>query len=440
MKKIHFKMLSFFLSILMCMTFILPSYAQDIDELDLVAETAIAMEASTGEVLYSKNANKKMYPASTTKLWTAYLVIKNIEDLDTVITVEEDLSWVEPSSMFLKVGESFTVKELLQVMMLKSANDVAVLLATEVSGSVEEFAELMNREAKYLGCTSTNFINPNGLPDENHYSTAYDMALIARECVRNDVLMEIVSTEKISLPSNEFYPYGRSYTNSNKFITGKGQMPYNDELVDFKYDIVDGLKTGYTSVAGRCLLATAKVGETRVITGVFNSKKDNVYVDSRKLIDYSLENYKATTVIDAKTVEPELEKKVLFSKEKVLKGYLKEGYSILEKITDVSAKSKDDFSNYSYEVKLDKKTSIPVDKHDEIGSVDIYNGDEQVDSLIIYAKNDITPILDMEQIILLTLGIGLIVTISIRKIKRKKIQHNSRMQRNIYINARSRRY
>lgn len=435
MNRFSAKVVVFCLSIFLLSTHIFKSNAESIP---LFAETAIAMEASTGEVLYEKNASQRIYPASTTKLWTAYLVMKNIEDLDKVITVESDLSWVEPTSMYLKVGESFTVKELLEVMMLKSANDVAVLLAIEVSGSVEEFANLMNEEAKRLGCTNTNFVNPNGLPDENHYSTAYDMALIARECVKNKELLDITSKEKISLPANEFYPYERNYTNSNKFITGGGLMPYNGILIDYKYDIVDGLKTGYTSVAGRCLLATAKVNDTRVITGVFNSKGNDVYTDSRLLIDYSIKNYKARTILENKDIESELEKSMPLSKEGKVKGYLKDDYSILEKSKeeDVS-KSREVNENYTHEVKISKNIKLPIEKDDVIGEVEIYNSNkEKVKTLDIYASSNVNALFDLEQIILLTVGVGLIVIILTRKIKRK-MKNKKRRSENIYLKAKN---
>ena len=267
------------------------------ENIELTAQNAIAIEAKTGKVLFEKNSNAKMYPASTTKVWTAYLTIKNSNDLNEIVEVKNDLSWVEPSSMFLKVGEKFTIRELLEVLMLKSANDVAVLLAEHISGSVEEFCKLMNEEAKKIGCTGTNFVNPNGLPDDNHYSTAYDMALIAKEAIKSDVLREIAKTESISLPANDIYPYERNYTNTNKFLTGGRNIVYNGEEIDVKYDIVDGLKTGFTSVAGRCLLSTATLDGTSIIVGDFNSKRDDVYVDYRKIIEYTLGKYKSIILI-----------------------------------------------------------------------------------------------------------------------------------------------
>lgn len=406
------------------------SYAET---LPLFANTAIAMEASTGQVLYEKNAREKMYPASTTKLWTAYLVIKNTEDLNKKITVQSDLSWVEPTSMYLKVGETFTVRELLEVLMLKSANDVAVLLAIETSGSVEEFAKLMNEEAKAIGCYDTNFVNPNGLPDANHYSTAYDMALMARESLKSDALREIVKKEEIRLPANEFYPYERVYRNSNKFLTGEGQMPYNGNFVDYKYDIVDGLKTGYTSEAGRCLMTTAELNGTRVITGVFNSKGDDVYTDSRVLIDYSLANYKTRSVIKKEQLESELQKEVPLSKEKKVQGYIKEDFNIVEENKVEKAKVAEE--DYNYEVKLNSKITPPVAKDEVIGKVEVYNSNkEKVKELDVLASDEVYAIFDSEQIILLTVGISLITIISIRRISRKRKLNNGR-ENNIYKKA-----
>ena len=406
------------------------SYAET---LPLFANTAIAIESSTGQVLYEKNAREKMYPASTTKLWTAYLVIKNTEDLNKKITVQSDLSWVEPTSMYLKVGETFTVRELLEVLMLKSANDVAVLLAIETSGSVEEFARLMNEEAKAIGCYDTNFVNPNGLPDANHYSTAYDMALMAKESLKSDVLREIVKKEEIRLPANEFYPYERVYRNSNKFLTGEGQMPYNGNFVDYKYDIVDGLKTGYTSEAGRCLMTTAELDGTRVITGVFNSKGDDVYTDSRVLIDYSLANYKTRSVIKKEQLESELQKEVPLSKEKKVQGYIKEDFNIVEENKVEKAKVAEE--DYNYEVKLNSKITPPVAKDEVIGKVEVYNSNkEKVKELDVLASDEVHAIFDSEQIILLTVGISLITIISIRRISRKRKLNNGR-ENNIYKKA-----
>lgn len=405
------------------------SYAE---ELPIVARNAIAMEASSGKILYEKNSKEKMYPASTTKLWTAYLVIKNTDNLDKKIIVESDLSWVEPTSMYLKEGETFTIRELLEVLLLKSANDVAVLLAIETSGSVEEFSKLMNEEAKAIGCNNTNFLNPNGLHDENHYSTAYDMALMARECLKNKDLMEIVKKDKITIKANEFYPYDRVYKNSNKFISGEGQFQYDDELIDYKYDIVNGLKTGYTSVAGRCLMTSSELNGTQIITGVFNSIRENVYVDSRRLIDYSFENFETTNIVKANELNSKLIVKSPLSKKGEIKGYINEEYVILnDKNNENNLKNEE----YTYEINMNRFISPWVKKDEVIGKVEVYKNKEKVKEVEIYASENSQAIFDKEQLLLLTIGISGAVIISIRKHNRKRL-NKKRREENIYLNNR----
>lgn len=372
------KYLVIFISILLVILNSKFSFAYE--NIELTAQNAIAIEAKTGKVLFEKNSNTKMYPASTTKVWTAYLTIKNSNDLNEIVEVKNDLSWVEPSSMFLKVGEKFTIRELLEVLMLKSANDVAVVLAEHISGSVEEFCKLMNEEAKKIGCSGTNFVNPNGLPDDNHYSTAYDMALIAKEAIKSDVLREIAKTKSISLPANDIYPYERNYTNTNKFLTGGRNIVYNGEEIDVKYDIVDGLKTGFTSVAGRCLLSTATLDGTSIIVGVFNAKGDDVYVDSRKIIDYSLERYKSRILIEKDNFKVEKE---LNSKEQIIEGYIPEDYSTVEDVEDA-----DNVKNYDYDISFKEDIALPVKKDSVIGEVEVKENGKKIDTIPVLASDD----------------------------------------------------
>lgn len=393
------RLLSLFLSFLI---FILNfnfsfSFAAE-DELALTATNAIAIESKTGNVLFGKNEYQKVYPASTTKVWTAYLTIKQVENLDEIIEVKNDVSWVEPSSMFLKVGEKFTVRQLLEVLMLKSANDVAVVLAQYVSGSVEEFAKLMNEEAKKIGCENTNFVNPNGLPDENHYSTPYDMALIAKEALKSDILREIAGTEYISVPGNDVHPESRAYKNTNKFLTGGTNILYKGELIDSKYNIVEGLKTGYTSAAGRCLLSNAVVDDTEVIVGVFNSKGDEVYVDSRTIIDYALEKYKTLIVIDKDNFKAS--RNIGFSNKKV-EGYIEEDYATVE---DKELNSTN--NEYDYNVTFDKKVELPIKKDSVIGEVEIKENGKKIDSVPLLATEDIekSSLLPFRIIVILTLA------------------------------------
>lgn len=384
------------------------SFASE-SELTLTATNAIAIESKTGEVLFGKNEYQKIYPASTTKVWTAYLTINQVENLDDIVEVKNDVSWVEPSSMFLKVGEKFTVRQLLEVLMLKSANDVAVVLAEYVSGSIDEFAKLMNEEAKKIGCENTHFVNPNGLPDENHYSTPYDMALIAKEALKSNTLREIANTKYVSLPGNDVHPEPREYKNSNKFLTGGTDILYKGELTDVKYDIVEGLKTGYTSAAGRCLLSNATINNTEVIVGVFNSKGDDVYVDSRTIIDYTLDKYQTLVVINKDSFKAS--KNIGFLNKK-MEGYIEEDYATVEN-KELSFDNKE----YDYDVTFNEKVELPIKKDSVIGEVEIKENGKKVDSVPLLATEDIdkNPMLPFYVIAILTLITLVCIFIKISK-------------------------
>ena len=326
------------------------SYASD-DSLSIPAEAAVLMDYETGEVLYSKNGNEKIYPASTTKAWTAYLVLKYKPNLNEPIKIDKELN-IEGSSMYLKLGEEFTVKELLESLLVHSSNDVAVVLAEYVSGSVSEFVKLMNSEAKSIGANNTHFNNPNGLPDKDHYTTAHDMALIARECMSNNTFRQIVKTKSISFPATEAYPYERYFINTNKFLTSKEKINYKGKDIDIKYDIVDGIKTGYTDDAGRCLLSSAVKNDMRMICAVFKSTGNDIYLASRTLLDYGFNNYHNKTIISKNKYT--FTERILFTKQKELTYEPEFTYKVLLK----NGSSTD---NYSTKVKLDK-IKLPIKK------------------------------------------------------------------------------
>jgi D-alanyl-D-alanine carboxypeptidase (penicillin-binding protein 5/6) len=349
------------------------------DDMTLTAISAVGIDMASGKILFDSNADEKIYPASTTKVWTAYLTIKYADDLDKKITITQDLSNIEPSSMFLQVGEEFTVRELLQVLMLKSANDVAVVLAEYISGSVENFAKLMNKEAYKIGCTNTNFVNPNGLPDDNHYSTAYDMALIAREASKNETLKEIGSMESVTVPGNSVHPESRTYKNTNKFLVGGRTINYRGEDIDIKYDIVDGLKTGYTKKAGRCLLSTASMDNMDIVVGVFGASGDEVYTDSRKVIDYCIENYQSNLLIDKDNFSVEYKLK----KGSKIEGVIEDDYFTTDKIEEVGE------NNYKYDVSLYDDLSAPIKEGDVIGEINVSKNNVLFDSIPIISSNNV---------------------------------------------------
>ena len=200
----------------------------------------IIMEVNSNRVLHQLNAEDKKYMASTTKILTAIVIIENC-DLEEVITISKNTIGIEGSSIYLEEGEKLSVKDLLYGLMLRSGNDCAVTLAIHCSGSIEKFSELMNSTAKKIGARNSNFVNPHGLHNDNHYTTAYDLALISCYAMKNEMFRKIVSTKTIKIPFTT-REYGRTLINKNKM------------LKDFEGST--GIKTGYTKKAGRCLVSS----------------------------------------------------------------------------------------------------------------------------------------------------------------------------------------
>ncbi|WP_305304128.1 D-alanyl-D-alanine carboxypeptidase family protein [Romboutsia ilealis] len=387
-------------------------------EPNLTAEYAVLMDYETGQVLYNKNGHSKLYPASTTKAWTAYVVLKHVNDLNQVVEIK-DLPIVDGSSMYLKEGEAFTVKELLDALLIHSSNDVAMVLAKYVGGSVENFVNMMNDEAKSIGAENTHFNNPHGLPDENHYTTAYDMALMARKAMDNKIFRDIVNTKSVKYPATEAYPYERYFENTNQFLTSRSKMNYKGQEIDIKYDVVDGIKTGYTDAAGKCLLSTGVKNNIRVISAVFKSTVDDLYLDSRTLLDYGFDNFYVKEIVDKDDFIKN--KKVFLSKEKKLIYQPETNYS-------VALSNNSNAGDYSIKTKLDN-IKLPIKEGDKVGTLEVYKNKKLEKSIDLVAKNDVTSIFaffkenkllyNVLKIILLIIILVFIVFI-IRKVNRKK--------------------
>lgn len=209
---------------------------------ETAAETAVIYLGDTGEVLWQKDAGKKMQPASMTKLLTCLLAAENL-DPDQVVEVTAEAAAMPPTTMHLQTGEKVTVEELMYGALLVSGNDASVALAIATAGSVEDFAAMMNERAKSLGCTSTNFVNPSGLPDKNHYTTAKDMAIIAKEALDNDLVRKIAGAAKHTVPKTNAYE-AREMKNSNMFLAGDKKEIDGEVITVEKYKGVFGGKTG----------------------------------------------------------------------------------------------------------------------------------------------------------------------------------------------------
>ena len=239
-------------------------------DLKLSARAAVLYQPETKTFLYEKNANAKRPMASTTKIMTALVTLENVKDLSEPVRIDPSAIGTEGSSAYLKDGDTVTVQELLYALMLRSANDAAVALACFVGGDTAGFAAMMNERAEKLGLTDTHFANPHGLDDEEHYTTAHDLAIIAAEAMKLDIFTEICSTYKKTLVSGE---RRRTYINHNKLL--------------YKYEGAIGVKTGFTDESGRCLVGAAERDGLRFITVTLDAPTD--WADHKALFDYGYE-------------------------------------------------------------------------------------------------------------------------------------------------------
>ena len=256
----------------------------------VAAEGAVLIKYSTGEVLFEKNKDEKLFPASTTKVLTGLIALEKL-DMDTVVTVDAEAASTDGSRIYLSEGEQVTVEQLINAMLIYSANDAAIALAKEISGSVEEFAVLMNSKAKELGAVNSNFTTPNGLPDENHYTTAYDLALITRAAMQNNMFRQIVGTYEYKIPATNKYQ-ARTLTNTNRlFWDNNTQIESNGYVRTLKYEGATGIKTGYTAAAGNCLVAGANRQGTEFIAVILQSQPTVYFADAIRLFDYGYNNY-----------------------------------------------------------------------------------------------------------------------------------------------------
>lgn len=237
---------------------------------------AIALfQLDDAEVAYAKDVHKRIYPASTTKILTVYLALKygNLED---TVTVSENAVGVplDSSRAGLRTGDQLTLEALLYSLMLPSGNDSAVAIAEHISGNVEDFAKLMNTEAKKLGATNSNFINPHGYQDENHYTTAYDLYLIFNECIKYDKFQEIVSSSEYHTKITQKNGTYREVTwrQSNQYVNGTRNIPQNVNVI--------GGKTGTTDEAGACLILYSKRNETPYISVIMGADSKTILYDN----------------------------------------------------------------------------------------------------------------------------------------------------------------
>lgn len=269
------------LVVFLCLVNGFPAYAQSIPA--ITAEAAILMDLNTGEVLYGKQEHQKRPPASLTKVMTGYLAAKHMLDREQFVTISTFAAETGESSLDLKPDDVLSFEHLLYGALLKSANDACVAIAEYIAGSEEAFIDMMNLQACLLGCANTKFKNTNGLPEENHYSSAYDLAVMTRAAMQNQTFAQIVQTKNHLV----------------QWQDGRKLLVHNTNRLLREYPGAIGVKTGTTNEAGQCLIAVAERDERKVVVVVLKSK--NRFYDATVLLDYALKEPFNSVILSKET-------------------------------------------------------------------------------------------------------------------------------------------
>ncbi len=265
----------------------------------IIGAGAVLMDQTTGQMLFDKSGSVPMFPASTTKVLTALIILEDTP-LTDLVTIDARTPFTDGSRIYLIEGEQVTVEQLLYAMLLPSANDAAVALAKYHSGTLEAFSQVMNQRAKSLGATHSVFQNPSGLPDPKHVTSARDLALIAGKAMENPTFRKIVSTTAYDLPPTNKQPEVRHLHNGNRLLFGTGwrnRIVINNQNLDIKWELADGIKTGYTTAARQCIISSASRDGRRVIAVILKSEGKDIYKDARILLQHGLDDYKNAVVV-----------------------------------------------------------------------------------------------------------------------------------------------
>jgi len=345
---------------------VIPVYAEE-DPLAIDAVSAVLMEASSGKIFYEKNADAPLPPASVTKIMTLLLVMEAVDggkvSMSDTVTVSEHAASMGGSQVYLKVGETMTLEDMVKSVVIASANDAAVALAEHIAGSEEAFVKRMNERAEELGMSSTNFENTNGLDDtaDNHLTSAKDIAIMSRELLKHEKILEYSSTWMDSIRDGAF-----GLTNTNR-------------LVRF-YSGANGLKTGSTSKAKFCISATAKRDGMQLIAVIMGSPSGDIRnAQAKKLLDYGFANYGVYA-------SPQIELENI----RVYGGV--DSYLPLKCLDFSSVLPKENIKNVTYEISLPEYISAPVKEGEPVGQIIYKNGEDEI------GRTDISPLRGTERI------------------------------------------
>jgi D-alanyl-D-alanine carboxypeptidase (penicillin-binding protein 5/6) len=333
------------------------------------AKSAVLIERDTGTILYDKNSDEKLPPASMTKIMTMLLIMealdKNQIKMDEMVRTSEYAASMGGSQIFLEPGEEMTVEQMLKGIAIGSGNDASVAMAEKIAGSTEEFVNMMNNKVKELGLKNTHFKNPTGLPEDGHYSSAHDMALMAKE---------LLKYEGITKFTGKYEDYLREGSDKKFWLVN------TNRLVKF-YPGVDGVKTGFTNEAKYCLTATAKKDNMRVIAVVFGAdtpKDRNAQVT--KMLDYAFSQYQT---------HPLFEKDHVLTKMKVSKGSENEANLMTSEPISVLTKKGESVDNVTQEIVMKKDVQAPIKQGDELGTLQLKKDEKIIAESRLVAEKDI---------------------------------------------------
>ena len=355
------------------------------------AKSAIIMEPTTGKVIFEKNSNERLEPASMTKIMTLLLTFEAIDNgkisLDDMVTISKRAADMGGSQMFLEAGSNIRLEEIIKGVSIASANDGAIALAEYIGGSVENFVDMMNKKAEDLGLSNTHFINPHGLHADNHYSSAYDMAIMASNLINHEKILNYTSIYE------DYF---------NKPDGSRTWLVNTNKLVRF-FKGVDGLKTGYTKEAGYCLTATAKKNNVRYITVVMGEPSSDIRSsETTNMLNYAFNSFKLNTILDKNQELGNIY--IDKSKQKTAKIVVR------NPVTELISKEKE-APNYTYNLKVGKLTA-PLKAGTKVGTVEILDNEG-----LIVREEDVTISYDIEKSNLWTTFLENFLTI----IKGKKI-------------------
>ena len=336
------------------------------EELIPNSKSGLLMEVNSGQILFEKNMDERLAVASMTKMVGLIIIMEKLENgelsLDDVVTASKNASGMGGSQIYLSLGEEMTVRDLIKGITMASANDATVAMAEKIAGSEEKFVELMNLKVKELGLKNTNFVNSTGLDEDNHFSSSYDMAIIAKELLKYEKILEFTSVYEDYLrvnTSNKFW-----LVNTNKLVR--------------LYEGADGLKTGFTDLAGYCMAVTAKRDGMRLLAIVLGEESGKVRnSEVSELLDYGFDNYKTMVLKDKNDIVDT----IVVEKGTKREINVKEDASILMRQSDSE-------NGYDTEISLND-ISLPLKRYDVIGKFYIKKDDEIINAIDLIVKDDV---------------------------------------------------